>query len=112
MAGPLLFDPPDDPPDGVADGVLGWLAGPKKVPVCGSGLGRIDWPATRSAKVNPVTVMSRAPTLRMMTIALRMPPLSPVCLVLGSTVERGFWAADGMMVQVGGLRLAANGGTA
>jgi len=31
---------------------------------------------------------------------------------LGSTVERGFWAADGMMVQVGGLRLAANGETA
>ena len=29
-----------------------------------------------------------------------------------STVERGFWAADGMMVQVGGLRLAANGETA
>jgi hypothetical protein len=33
-------------------------------------------------------------------------------LDLGSTVERGFWAADGMMVQVGGLRLAANGETA
>jgi len=27
---------------------------------------------------------------------------------LGSTVERGFWAADGMMVQVSEVRLAAN----
>ena len=36
--------------------------------------GRIDFPATRSAKVNPVTVMSRAPTLRMTTIAFRMRP--------------------------------------
>ena len=27
---------------------------------------------------------------------------------LGSTVERGFWAVDGMMVQVSGFRLAAN----
>jgi len=27
---------------------------------------------------------------------------------LDSTVERGFWAADGMMVQVSGLRLAAD----
>jgi hypothetical protein len=31
---------------------------------------------------------------------------------LGSTVERGFWAADGMMVQVSWLRLAANRETA
>jgi hypothetical protein len=27
---------------------------------------------------------------------------------LGSTVERGFWAVDGMMVQVSGFRLAAD----
>jgi len=27
---------------------------------------------------------------------------------LGSTVERGFWAVDGMMVQVSEVRLAAN----
>jgi hypothetical protein len=27
---------------------------------------------------------------------------------LGSTVERGFWTVDGMMVQVSGFRLAAN----
>jgi hypothetical protein len=27
---------------------------------------------------------------------------------LGSTVERGFWAVDGMMVQVSGFPLAAN----
>jgi hypothetical protein len=26
---------------------------------------------------------------------------------LGSTVERDFWAVDGMMVQVSGFRLAA-----
>jgi hypothetical protein len=31
---------------------------------------------------------------------------------LGSAVERGFWAADGMMVQVSGLRLAAERKTA
>jgi len=31
---------------------------------------------------------------------------------LGSTVKRGFWAVDGMMVQVGGLRLAADSVTA
>ena len=29
-------------------------------------------------------------------------------LYLGSTVERGFWAVDGMMVQVSGFRLAAD----
>jgi hypothetical protein len=29
-------------------------------------------------------------------------------LGLGSTVERGFWTVDGMMVQVSGFRLAAN----
>jgi len=46
----LLFDSSDDVADGVADGVLGWLAG-KKVPARGSGLGRIDWPATRYMKV-------------------------------------------------------------
>lgn len=28
--------------------------------------------------------------------------------VLGSAVARGFWAVDGMMVQVSGVRLAAN----
>jgi hypothetical protein len=27
---------------------------------------------------------------------------------LGSTVERGFWAVDGMMVQVSGFRLVAD----
>ena len=27
---------------------------------------------------------------------------------LGSTVEQGFWALDGMMVQVSGFRLAAD----
>ena len=32
--------------------------------------------------------------------------------ILGSTVKRGFWAVDGMMVQVGGLRLAADSVTA
>ena len=31
---------------------------------------------------------------------------------LGSAVERGFWAVDGMMVQVSGFQLAANHETA
>ena len=34
--------------------------------------------------------------------------LAPAVEHLGSTVERGFWVVDGMMVQVSGFRLAAN----
>src|SRR5689334_7808264 len=99
MAGPLLVGPSDGVGDGVGDGVLGWLAGGKKVPARGSGLGMIDWPATRSAKVNPVTVMNRAPTLMMMMIALRMPPLSPVCLVANVVLITGPAAAPARVPQ-------------
>src|SRR5215831_20672925 len=73
MAGPL--------PDGVGEGVPDLLPRGRKVSGRWWAPGRTDLPATWSARVNPVTVMSRAPALKRMTVALRTRPFSPVRLV-------------------------------
>jgi hypothetical protein len=74
-------------------GVVADLSRIRKVPGRWWTPGRTDLPTTWSAKVNPVTVMSRAPALKRMMVALRTRPLSPVRLVENVVLITGAIAA-------------------
>ena len=82
-------------PDGVAEGVPGPSSRGKKVPGRWWLPGRTDLPASWSAKVSPVTVMSRAPALKRMMVARRTRPVSPVRLVENVVLITGPIAAPG-----------------
>src|SRR5262245_56538621 len=79
-------------PPGAATFFAGGGLGTGKVAARSSVPGRMDRPAMWSAKENPLTVMSRAPTLRREIVTLRTRPFSParfavnVVLTTGPTV--------------------------
>src|SRR5512144_1796118 len=62
-----------------------------KVPFCSPVI--TDFPATPSARVNPVTVMTSAATVSSTTAAIRTRPVSPACFVENVAVTTGRTAA-------------------